>query len=175
MEVQAGTFNPADFSWQGLTMTPAAAAHIRDLMRKQPDKKGLRLGIKTSGCAGFGYVLEMIAEPAPDDLLFESDGAKLFAPLQAMPFIDGTELDYVREGLNEIFKFHNPKAQHECGCGVILKQLTMSKPGPAARSTTKRAFLLACKPMSWPKALMKKSFGLSRLAAMSRSGCWSFV
>jgi Fe-S cluster assembly protein SufA len=67
MEVQAGTFNPADFSWQGLTMTPAAAAHIRDLMRKQPDKKGLRLGIKTSGCAGFGYVLEMIAEPAPDD------------------------------------------------------------------------------------------------------------
>ncbi|MGU5399704.1 Fe-S cluster assembly scaffold SufA, partial [Klebsiella pneumoniae] len=51
MEVQAGTFNPADFSWQGLTMTPAAAAHIRDLMRKQPDKKGLRLGIKTSGCA----------------------------------------------------------------------------------------------------------------------------
>ncbi|SPX54059.1 iron binding protein SufA for iron-sulfur cluster assembly [Klebsiella pneumoniae] len=102
---------------RGLTMTPAAAAHIRDLMRKQPDKKGLRLGIKTSGCAGFGYVLEMIAEPAPDDLLFESDGAKLFAPLQAMPFIDGTELDYVREGLNEIFKFHNPKAQHECGCG----------------------------------------------------------
>lgn len=76
MEVQAGTFNPADFSWQGLTMTPAAAAHIRDLMRKQPDKKGLRLGIKTSGCAGFGYVLEMIAEPAPDDLLFEADGAK---------------------------------------------------------------------------------------------------
>ena len=62
-------------------------------------------------------VLEMIAEPADDDLLFERDGAKLFAPLQAMPFIDGTELDYVREGLNEIFKFHNPKAQHECGCG----------------------------------------------------------
>ena len=65
MEVQAGTFNPADFSWQGLTMTPAAAAHIRDLMRKQPDKKGLRRGIKTSGCAGFGYVLEMIAERRP--------------------------------------------------------------------------------------------------------------
>lgn len=49
--------------------------------------------------------------------LWRTDGAKLFAPLQAMPFIDGTELDYVREGLNEIFKFHNPKAQHECGCG----------------------------------------------------------
>jgi Fe-S cluster assembly protein SufA len=98
-------------------MTPAAAAHIRDLVSQQPDKQGLRLGIKTSGCAGFGYVLELIAEPAEDDLLFERDGAKLWAPLQAMPFIDGTELDYVREGLNEIFKFHNPKAQHECGCG----------------------------------------------------------
>ena len=82
--IRCKTGRHADFSWQGLTMTPAAAAHIRDLMRKQPDKKGLRLGIKTSGCAGFGYVLEMIAEPAPDDLLFESDGAKLFAPLQAV-------------------------------------------------------------------------------------------
>ncbi|PMC21550.1 Fe-S cluster assembly scaffold SufA, partial [Klebsiella aerogenes] len=87
MELQTNTFNPDDFNWQGLTMTPAAAAHIRDLMHKQPDKQGLRLGIKTSGCAGFGYVLEMIAEPADDDLLFERDGAKLFAPLQAMPFI----------------------------------------------------------------------------------------
>lgn len=54
MEVQAGTFNPADFSWQGLTMTPAAAAHIRDLMRKQPDKKGLRLG---------GWALKPAAAP----------------------------------------------------------------------------------------------------------------
>lgn len=120
MEVQAGTFNPADFSWQGLTMTPAAAAHIRDLMRKQPDKKGLRLGIKTSGCAGFGYVLEMIAEPAPDDLLFESDGAKLFAPLQAMPFIDGTELDYVREGLNDSLNFITRKRSMSAAAAKVL-------------------------------------------------------
>ncbi|MGS4821979.1 Fe-S cluster assembly scaffold SufA [Raoultella terrigena] len=117
MELQAGTFNPEDFSWRGLIMTPAAAAHIRELVSKQPPMQGLRLGVKTSGCAGFAYVMELIAEPAKDDLLFEFEGAKLWAPLQAMPFIDGTELDYVREGLNEIFKFHNPKAQHECGCG----------------------------------------------------------
>ena len=108
MNLHAGTFNPEDFSWRGLVMTPAAAAHIRDLVRKQPDMQGLRLGVKTSGCAGFGYVLELIAEPAKDDLLFERDGAKLWAPLQAMPFIDGTELDYVREGLNQIFKFQKP-------------------------------------------------------------------
>lgn len=52
-----------------------------------------------------------------DDLLFETDGARLYVPLQAMPFIDGTEVDFVREGLNQLFKFHNPKAQNECGCG----------------------------------------------------------
>ncbi len=62
----------------------------------------------------------MIAEPAPDDLLFESDGAKLFAPLQAMPFIDGTELDYVREGLNEIFKFHNRKRSTSAAAAKVL-------------------------------------------------------
>ena len=71
MDLQAGTFNPDDFSWRGLEMTPAAAAHICDLVRKQPEMQGLRLGVKTSGCAGFGYVLELIAEPAKDDLLFE--------------------------------------------------------------------------------------------------------
>lgn len=72
MDSHAGTFNPEDFSWRGLAMTPAAAAHIRELVSKQPDKQGLRTGVKTSGCAGFGYVLELIAEPAQDDLLLSA-------------------------------------------------------------------------------------------------------
>ena len=75
------------------------------------------VAVKTTGCAGFGYVLDTVSEPAKDDLLFEQDGARLYVPLQAMPFIDGTEVDYVREGLNQLFKFNNPKAQNECGCG----------------------------------------------------------
>lgn len=116
MEVQAGTFNPDDFAWRGISMTPAAAAHVRELAVKQ-GILGIRLAVKTSGCAGFAYVLDTVTDPHTDDLLFATDGAKLWVPLQAMPFIDGTEVDYVREGLNEIFKFHNPKAQHECGCG----------------------------------------------------------
>lgn len=62
-------------------------------------------------------ILDLTREPADDDLLFERDGAKLYVPLKAMPFIDGTTVDYVREGLNQIFKFNNPKAQHACGCG----------------------------------------------------------
>ncbi|MHA8114129.1 Fe-S cluster assembly scaffold SufA [Kosakonia cowanii] len=111
------SFNPEDFAWRGLTLTPAAAEHIRELTEKQAGLLGVRLGIKQTGCAGFGYVLETVSEPNDDDLLYESDGARLYVPLQAMPFIDGTEVDYVREGLNQIFKFNNPKAQHECGCG----------------------------------------------------------
>lgn len=117
MELQSGTFDPNDPGWDGLTMTPAAAKHIRALADKQPGMRGLRLGIKQTGCAGFGYVLDTVTDPAEDDLLFEQDGACLFVPLKAMPFIDGTEVDYVREGLNQIFKFNNPKAQNECGCG----------------------------------------------------------
>ncbi|NHV88706.1 Fe-S cluster assembly scaffold SufA [Cronobacter dublinensis] len=117
MESQAGTFNPAEFSWQGLTMTPDAAKHIRGLMAQKPGLLGVRLSVKQSGCAGFGYVLDTVSEPKDDDLVFEADGARLYVPLQAMPFIDGTEVDYVREGLNQIFKFNNPKAQHACGCG----------------------------------------------------------
>ncbi|ROP62391.1 FeS assembly scaffold SufA [Enterobacter sp. BIGb0383] len=117
MNMQAGTFNPADFAWRGLTLTPEAAEHIRALAAKQDGVLGVRLGIKQTGCAGFGYVLDTVTEPEKDDLVFERDGARLYVPLQAMPFIDGTTVDYVREGLNQIFKFNNPKAQHECGCG----------------------------------------------------------
>ncbi|MRS16878.1 Fe-S cluster assembly scaffold SufA [Enterobacteriaceae bacterium RIT691] len=116
MDLQSETFNPADYSWRGISMTPEAAAHVRELAQKQ-HVLGLRLAVKTSGCAGFAYVLDTVTEPRSDDLLFETEGAKVWVPLQAMPFIDGTEVDYVREGLNQIFKFHNPKAQHECGCG----------------------------------------------------------
>ncbi|HKS33759.1 MAG TPA: Fe-S cluster assembly scaffold SufA [Enterobacteriaceae bacterium] len=117
MNMQAGNFDPADFAWRGLTLTPEAAEHIRALAAKQEGVLGVRLGIKQTGCAGFGYVLDTVTEPEKDDLVFERDGARLYVPLQAMPFIDGTTVDYVREGLNQIFKFNNPKAQHECGCG----------------------------------------------------------
>jgi len=115
--VNADSFSPEDFVWKGLTLTESAAKQILNLVEQDPEVKGLKLGVKTSGCAGFGYVMDLVKDPADDDLQFEQSGAKLFVPLQAMPFVDGTELDYVREGLNQIFKFNNPKAQHACGCG----------------------------------------------------------
>jgi len=117
MQQHSETFDPTEFAWRGLSLTPSAAAHIRDLVSKKEGTLGVRLAVKTTGCAGFGYVLDTVSEPAKDDLLFEQDGARLYVPLQAMPFIDGTEVDYVREGLNQLFKFNNPKAQNECGCG----------------------------------------------------------
>ena len=117
MDLHSGTFDPNDVSWRGITLTPSAAAHIRELVKQQSGIQGVRLGVKQTGCAGFGYVLDAVNEPDKDDLLFEADGAKLWVPLSAMPFIDGTEVDYVREGLNQLFKYHNPKAQNECGCG----------------------------------------------------------
>lgn len=112
-----GSFSLDDNVWQGVSLTDSAAKQINTLMAQDPDVKGLQLSVKQSGCAGFGYVLDLTKQPASDYLVFEHDGALLFVPLKAMPFIDGTEVDFVREGLNQIFKFNNPKAQHACGCG----------------------------------------------------------
>jgi Fe-S cluster assembly protein SufA len=112
-----GSFSLDDNDWQGIKLTDSAAKQIKNLMAQDPEVKGLQLSIKQSGCAGYGYVLDLTKQPASDDLIFEHDGALLYVPLKSMPFIDGTEVDFVREGLNQIFKFNNPKAQHACGCG----------------------------------------------------------
>lgn len=111
------TFSLEDNIWQGLTLSEAAAKHILRLVGQNADMRGLRLGVKQSGCAGFGYVIETATQPASGDLVYERDGAYLYVPLKAMPFIDGTQVDFVQEGLNHVFKFNNPKAQHACGCG----------------------------------------------------------
>jgi len=111
------TFSLDDNVWQGGTLTDSAAKQVNTLVTQDPEVKGLQLSVKQSGCAGFAYVLDLTKQPASDDLVFERNGARLYIPLKAMPFIDGTEVDYVHEGLNQIFKFNNPKAQHACGCG----------------------------------------------------------
>lgn len=104
-------------NWHGLTITDAAAKQIRYLVKIHARMLGLRLSIKSSGCAGFGYVINQATSSKDNDLVYEHKGAKLFVSITAMPFIDGTELDYVQEGLNHFFKFNNPKAQYACGCG----------------------------------------------------------
>lgn len=100
-----------------ITVTPKAAAQIRKALAKRGGGLGLRVAIKTSGCSGYAYALEFADNPAPDDLSFESEGVHLLVQAQSLPLVDGTQLDWVREGLNEGFKFSNPNASATCGCG----------------------------------------------------------
>lgn len=78
---------------------------------------GLRLGVRTSGCSGMAYVLEFVDEPAAEDTVFEDKGVKVVIDGKSLQFLDGTQLDFVKEGLNEGFKFTNPNVKDECGCG----------------------------------------------------------
>ncbi|MDO9189776.1 MAG: iron-sulfur cluster assembly protein IscA, partial [Sulfurimicrobium sp.] len=79
--------------------------------------EGLRLGVRTSGCSGMAYTLEFADEIGADDMQFESHGVKVLIDAKSLPYLDGTELDYTREGLNEGFRFNNPNVKNACGCG----------------------------------------------------------
>lgn len=117
IEHKVDTFAGGDPIWHGITMTDSAARQIMRLVDSDANMLGLRLSVKQYGCVGWGYVVDKVLSYDDRDIVYEHDGARLFVPLQAMPFLDGTKLDYVPEGLNYMFKFHNPKAQHACGCG----------------------------------------------------------
>ena len=100
-----------------ITLTESAAKHVSRFIEKRGKGVGLKLGVKTTGCSGMAYKLEFADTPAPEDKLFESHGVKVFVDPKSLPYIDGTELDFVREGLNEGFRFNNPNMKSECGCG----------------------------------------------------------
>jgi len=100
-----------------VTVTERAANHVRNFLAKRGKGEGLRLGVKTSGCSGMAYVLEFVDTVAPEDQVFESNGIKVFVDAKSMLYIDGTELDFIKEGLNEGFKFNNPNVKDSCGCG----------------------------------------------------------
>lgn len=101
----------------GVTLSEAAAKHVSSFLAKRGKGIGIRLGVKTSGCSGMAYKLEFADATEPDDLVFESHGLKVLVDPRSLPYIDGTELDYAREGLNEGFKFNNPNVKDQCGCG----------------------------------------------------------
>ena len=100
-----------------ISMTDAAARHVQKSLAKRGKGLGLRLAVKTSGCSGLAYAIEFVDELDPADLRFESHGMTLMVDAKSLPFLDGTVLDFVREGLNEGFKFDNPNAKAACGCG----------------------------------------------------------
>ncbi|MCK5892991.1 MAG: iron-sulfur cluster assembly protein IscA [Endozoicomonadaceae bacterium] len=100
-----------------VTMTEAAARHVRRQLDNRGQGVGVRLGVKSSGCSGMAYVIEFVDKTMKDDLMFESHGEQLFIDPKSLNYLDGTELDFVREGLNEGFRFNNPNVASECGCG----------------------------------------------------------
>lgn len=100
-----------------ITMTEAAARHIRGQLSRRGKGEGIRLGVRTSGCSGMAYVLEFVDLINGSDKMFEHDGVKVFIDPKSLVYLDGTELDFVKEGLNEGLQFNNPNASSECGCG----------------------------------------------------------
>ncbi|PLC53521.1 iron-sulfur cluster assembly protein IscA [Pollutimonas nitritireducens] len=101
----------------GITLTQQAADHISRYIEKRGKGLGLRLGVRTTGCSGMAYKLEYVDEPAPGDQVVEQFGVKVFVDPKSLPFLEGTQLDYGREGLNEGFRFSNPNEKATCGCG----------------------------------------------------------
>ena len=100
-----------------IRITESAAQHIRGQLGQRGKGEGIRVGVKTSGCSGMAYVLEFVDQPSPEDEVFEGFGVKVFVDPKSLVYIDGTELDFAKEGLNEGFRFNNPNVKGECGCG----------------------------------------------------------
>ncbi len=100
-----------------ITITERAANHVRQSLTRRGKGEGLRLGVRPSGCSGKAYVLEFADSIQTDDTVFENHGVKVIVDQKSLMFLDGTELDYAKEGLNEGFKFNNPNVKGECGCG----------------------------------------------------------
>ncbi|MEW7978188.1 MAG: iron-sulfur cluster assembly protein IscA [Candidatus Sedimenticola endophacoides] len=100
-----------------ITLTNAAARHVQGFMQSRGKGLGIRLGVRTSGCSGMAYVLEFADVQEEDDVLFEDRGVKVLVDKKSLVYLDGTELDFAKEGLNEGFKFNNPNVKDACGCG----------------------------------------------------------
>lgn len=100
-----------------ITVSEAAAAHVVRQLDRRGKGLGIRVGVRTSGCSGLAYVLEFVDDVADDDKVFEDHGVKVIVDEKSLAYLDGTELDFVKEGLNEGFKFTNPNVSSQCGCG----------------------------------------------------------
>ncbi len=100
-----------------INLTEVAAQRVKNFLQNRGKGLGLRIGIKTTGCSGMAYVLEFVDDVEEDDKVFETKGVKVVVDPKSLVYLDGTQVDFTREGLNEGFKFINPNARDECGCG----------------------------------------------------------
>lgn len=100
-----------------ITLTEPAADRVRSYLQTRGKGLGLRVGVKKTGCNGFAYVVNYADEIEPGDVVFEERGVRIVVDPKSLELIDGTEVDFVKEGLNEAFRFRNPNVTGECGCG----------------------------------------------------------
>lgn len=100
-----------------INLSEAAAERVRRFMTEREGVNALRLGVKKTGCSGFAYVLDYAREAGSDDVVFEDRGVRILVKRESLPLLDGTRVDFVREGLNQSFRFRNPNVADECGCG----------------------------------------------------------
>ena len=100
-----------------VTLAPAALDRVRGYLAQAPDAVGLRFGVKKTGCSGWGYLADLAREQRADDTVFEQDGVRILVDAESLALVDGTEIDFLKQGLNEQFVFRNPTVTAECGCG----------------------------------------------------------
>jgi iron-sulfur cluster assembly protein len=100
-----------------IKLTQSAAARMRDYLARNPSAAGVRFGVKRTGCSGMGYTVDLAEEVTASDTVLDCDGVKLVVDAKALAFVDGTRIDYAREGVNAAFVFENPNAVAACGCG----------------------------------------------------------
>jgi iron-sulfur cluster assembly protein len=100
-----------------VTLTETAAHRVRDFLQKRGGGVGMRFGVKKSGCSGFAYVVDFADAVDNEDAIYETNGVNVIVDPKSLPFVDGTEIDFRREGLNEVFVYDNPNVKSECGCG----------------------------------------------------------
>jgi iron-sulfur cluster assembly protein len=100
-----------------ISLTTSAAERVKSFLTHRGRGVGLRLGIKKTGCSGFAYVVNYADDINQDDVVFEADGVKVIVDRESLGFIDGTQVDFIKQGLNEAFRFRNPNVKGECGCG----------------------------------------------------------
>lgn len=100
-----------------ITVTESAAQHVKKFLVNRGEGAGVRLGVKTTGCSGMAYIMEFADAVEDTDQVFESNGIKVIIDPKSLVYLDGTELDFAKEGLNEGFKFNNPNVKDTCGCG----------------------------------------------------------
>jgi len=104
-------------TYMAISLTDAAAERVHSYLEKRSANLGLRLGVTKTGCSGYSYVINYAEEVGAEDVVFEDKGIKVVIDPEALALIDGTEVDFVKNGLNEAFSFRNPNIKGECGCG----------------------------------------------------------